>query len=424
MKDVGIIIDLYQPPTQEESILKQAVNDLYAPLIRLIKSNKNIKFSLSIPLSTLELLDKHGYGEIINDIKDLYSSEKIELVGSSAYNALLTDMPVEVVENQIILNEYALGYYFGARQGFEGEPSIMIKDLYGLVPTMLVINDEVLTTLGELGYKWVIAADFCIPFKYRQEGLCMYKVKGCETGILKLDSKLNNIINGYYKDDIQLTCKRVIEEISSKDNKHSIIYVSGLERFGDKEIYKKEFNLIDVLTEGLIGKNIMITSIENITKDLSVSEIDEKLSVGYDTKEESSLKDSFVSVILYLESEDKRLAALKKIEKNLIKTAVKIDDKNDLQDLLTEPIWKDERLTTINNVLLHNKLYHYVLLSKLASFSKYSCLSNILLNSEQNSYDKIQLAKFIQLAVKCADLIESDTALSLREDIDKFLSLI
>lgn len=424
MKDVGIIIDLYQPPTQEESILKQAVNDLYAPLIRLIKSNKNIKFSLSIPLSTLELLDKHGYGEVINDIKDLYSSEKIELVGSSAYNALLTDMPVEIVENQIILNEYALGYYFGARQGFEGEPSIMIKDLYGLVPTMLMINDEVLTTLGELGYKWVVAADFCIPFKYRQEGLCMYKVKGCETGILKLDYKLNNIINDYYKDDIQLTCKRVIEEISSKDNKHSIIYVSGLERFGDKEIYKKEFNLIDVLSEGLIGKNIMITSIENITKDLSVSEIDEKLSVEYDTNEEGGLKDAFGSVKLYLESKDKRLAALKKIEKNLIKTTVRMDNKNDIQDLLTEPIWIYERLTKISDVSLHNKLYHYILSSKFISFSKYSCLNNIMINSESNNYEKIQLAKFIQLAVKCIEFVDSDITPSIREDSDKFLSII
>lgn len=79
-------------------------------------------------------MDKYGYYEWIDDVKNLYDNERVELVGSGAYHPLLTQLPIELMEDQIILNEKGLGYYFGSRKDFEGSPAIMLKDVKGFFP--------------------------------------------------------------------------------------------------------------------------------------------------------------------------------------------------------------------------------------------------------------------------------------------------
>ncbi len=153
---IAFLLHLYQPATQEESLFRRVFTQSYQPLIKLIKNKKNVGFTLNVPLSLLEQMDRYGYKDWIADVKDLYHSERVELVGSAAYHPLLTKISENSAEQQIILNEYSLGYYFGSHQGFEGEPSLMLKNVNGFFAPECAVNESVANLVGQLGYSWML----------------------------------------------------------------------------------------------------------------------------------------------------------------------------------------------------------------------------------------------------------------------------
>jgi len=159
---VAIVLHLYQPPTQEEAVFRQVATECYIPLLKFIKNQKNSKFTLNVPLSLLEQMDKYGYNYWLNDLKDMVSSERVEILGSAAYHALLPKVPAQFVEREIVLNEYGLGYYLGARQGFEGEPSIMLKNVSGFFPPELAVSTDLLHTVSSMGYSWMLVDETSI----------------------------------------------------------------------------------------------------------------------------------------------------------------------------------------------------------------------------------------------------------------------
>ena len=165
MKEAGLLIDFYQPSIYNESVVKKVISDFHLPLIRILKMYKSLPFSISVPLSTVELWEDFGFESLISELRDLRQNEnqsqnenqgdRIEMLSSSPYGVVLNGLPENIVESQIILNEYGLGYYFGSTRGFEGEPSVVLKDVDGFVSSSSFIDDTVIKILDNLGYKWV-----------------------------------------------------------------------------------------------------------------------------------------------------------------------------------------------------------------------------------------------------------------------------
>ena len=159
MKEAGLLIDFYQPSIHNESVVKKVISDFHLPLIRILKMYKSLPFSISVPLSTAELWENFGFESLISELRDLRQNEnqsdRIEMLSSSPYDTVLNGLPENIVESQIILNEYGLGYYFGSTQGFEGEPSVVLKDVDGFVSSSSFVDDTVIKILNNLGYKWV-----------------------------------------------------------------------------------------------------------------------------------------------------------------------------------------------------------------------------------------------------------------------------
>jgi len=160
---IALVLHLYQPPTQDEAMFRKIFSQCYRPLIKLIKSKRNLSLTLNIPLSLLEQMDRYGCGDWISDVKDLYAAERVELTGTAAYHPLLTKLSIESAEKQIVLNEYALGYYFGSRTGFEGEAAVMTKNIGGFFAPECAINSEVVSLVNELGYEWILVDQTAIP---------------------------------------------------------------------------------------------------------------------------------------------------------------------------------------------------------------------------------------------------------------------
>lgn len=227
---VGFLLHLYQPITQNQAEFALIFNSCYAPLLKFIKSQKNFRLTLNIPLSLLEQLDKYGYVSWISELKDLVDSERVSLTGCAAYHALLTKIPPRFVEEQVQLNEYGLAYYLGRHTGFEGESSLLIKDLNGFFPPELAINEKVASSIKELGYQWILADECAISENVEHRaGIYDYGDGDASFKVVIRDRDLSNLISFKRDDDISDVVS-AIKDISKKKN-YCIIALDG-EAFG------------------------------------------------------------------------------------------------------------------------------------------------------------------------------------------------
>ena len=99
------------------------------------------------------------------------------------------------------MNEYGLGYYFGSTRGFEGEPSVVLKDVGGFISSSSFVDDTVIKILNNLGYKWV-----AVENEGQRSG-----VFGADNCKIKIVNTLNmfNISNGdvqKYVNDEETDC--------------------------------------------------------------------------------------------------------------------------------------------------------------------------------------------------------------------------
>lgn len=163
---LALLLHLYQPPIQSEENLRKIAHECYLPLIKFLKNNKTINCTLNIPLSLLEQMDRYGYSLWIKEIRELIDSERVEITGSAAYHPLLTKFSDEIVEEQVILNEYAQGYYFGKNKGFEGEDAFVVKNMNGFFPPELAVNSRVVEVLDRLGYEWFLCDETAVEKGY------------------------------------------------------------------------------------------------------------------------------------------------------------------------------------------------------------------------------------------------------------------
>lgn len=207
-----------------------------------------------MPLSTLELFDKYGYKEVLADFKDLVSTGKIELLGGAAYHAFLPAFSPTVAEQQSVANEFGLGYYLGARQGFDGEDAIMMRNVSGYFPPEMAINDTVLATLSSLSYPWVLADETCLPDDIRKgfsPSVFAYSVAGKSTHVVVRNRELSNMLA--FKRDLSTDdFLNRLKDVSA--NAETCLIALDAETFGHH--YKEGVALLDVLTADLHSSGV------------------------------------------------------------------------------------------------------------------------------------------------------------------------
>lgn len=190
--ELGLFLHFYQPSNQLESVFRDVYTQSYGPLLKLIQSFKNAKFTLNIPLSLLEQMDKFGYKDWIASVKDLYDQGRIELVGSGAYHPLMSKLQESFTIKQILLNEYGLGYYLGQHKGFEGESCVMIRDIRGFFPPEMAVSTSVIKVIDGLGYDWVLIDEQAVENISPHKG-SLFHLKECKTKLVARDRTLSNM---------------------------------------------------------------------------------------------------------------------------------------------------------------------------------------------------------------------------------------
>jgi predicted glycosyl hydrolase (DUF1957 family) len=355
---VGIILHFYQPPTQKESVFREVTQSCYIPLLRLIEKRKEHHFTLDIPLSIIEQFDLYGYQDLIDKIKKLYAEERVTLLGSAAYHPLLTKIPRNLVEEQIILNEYGLGYYMGSRKDFEGDPSIMIKDLKGFFAPELALNEEVIKVLIDLGYIWAVSDN------EDPAGSRIMQFKNEDFYIVRRDKFLSNMLA--FKRDVDVI--NIKEYFAENKNGVSVLALDA-ETFGHH--YNEGILLLEKVLDLLREVSRPFLSIDQILDYV----VTEKIDTFYETT--WSYKEGDNIYPLWTKDESGLQKVLWDFEKDLCES-VDIDMAGiaDDEDLFTLPFWKSESLAQISDPKVGDKVCTFILLHKFLHSDKYWWLSN------------------------------------------------
>ncbi len=210
---LGIVLHLYQPYAQIESVFKRVTAECYIPLINYIKSTKT-KLTLNIPLSTLEQFEKYGYTEVLKDLKNLYDGEIIELTGTGAYHPLLTRIPLDYAENQILLQEYGLGYFFGSHGAQDEAKQTQLKDINGFFPPELAFNPALTPVLDAMGYQWVLVEDIAVENNLNRPNT-FFKLKDFNITFVCRNSFLSNLLSFKRDTDGNSISNHVINTLNS-----------------------------------------------------------------------------------------------------------------------------------------------------------------------------------------------------------------
>jgi Glycosyl hydrolase family 57/UvrB/uvrC motif len=145
-------LHIYQPPTQRPAILEKVTNESYRKLLLEIGRTKKAKLTLNINGVLTDLLARHGFYDVIRDIKRLAETDQIELTGSAKFHPLLPKLPKEEAVRQIKLNNETNAKYFDRAWNPRG-----------FFPPEMGFSMEVAKIVSELGFKWIIADEFSYP---------------------------------------------------------------------------------------------------------------------------------------------------------------------------------------------------------------------------------------------------------------------
>ncbi|MBP6993627.1 hypothetical protein KBB12_00085 [Candidatus Woesebacteria bacterium] len=148
---IALFLHFYQPPTQKRDLVVRVAKESYIPVIRDLTRNPRGKITLNITGCLLSRLDQCGYSGLLNQIRQLVSKGRIELVGSSAYHAFLPKLPEAQIIHQIDLQEMLLRKYFGEK-----------VSLKGFFPPEMAFVPKMAKIIQKKGYEWIILDSFSL----------------------------------------------------------------------------------------------------------------------------------------------------------------------------------------------------------------------------------------------------------------------
>ncbi len=94
-------LHFYQPPVQDLAITKLVLNSCYIPLLKLIKSQPEVRLTINMAGCLLEQLVKMQQTEFLDLLDEVVGGGQVELVNSPAFHPIIPLSPMEVVERQI-----------------------------------------------------------------------------------------------------------------------------------------------------------------------------------------------------------------------------------------------------------------------------------------------------------------------------------
>lgn len=228
----SIFLHFYQPPFQQKDILERVVNESYRKILAILKKNPQAKITININAGLLELLEKNGFQEVIDDFKFLAKRGQIEFVGSAKYHAFLPLLPASEIKRQILINLQTNKKYFGR-----------FYQPRGFFSPELAYDFKVAKIAQKLGFQYIFAEELASSVKpdfkkiYQIDGLSNFYVifRHKRISVLILSAILRNINS--LKEELKEDLKENKYLLTMMDAETFGHHRPGLEKFLE-EIFK------------------------------------------------------------------------------------------------------------------------------------------------------------------------------------------
>jgi predicted glycosyl hydrolase (DUF1957 family) len=138
------ILHLYQPPTQSKEVVDRVVAESYSTILNLLGTYPDLRLTINLSGSLIELLEKYGHQAIIEGFKKYAANGQVELLGSAMYHPILPFLPLKEIERQINLNTNILRKHF--------KKDFPKKGFY--IPEM-AYSEKIAGPIKECGFDWI-----------------------------------------------------------------------------------------------------------------------------------------------------------------------------------------------------------------------------------------------------------------------------
>lgn len=177
-------LHIYQPSGQSKEILQRVINESYKPLFEGFVKLKGIKINLNINGALTETLAKKGYQDIIDNIKELAKTGRLEFTESAKYHSLLPFLSKEEIKRQVEKNRETNKKYFGESY----KPVCFF-------PPEMAYSEKVGQNISDLGYKMIILDEISYQGKSDPSPKnYLTKIKGTDLVVAFRERRVSNCI--------------------------------------------------------------------------------------------------------------------------------------------------------------------------------------------------------------------------------------
>jgi len=177
------LLHFYQPPTQSHRVLARVCHESYRPLLQVFRDYPYARVTVNMCGVLTEMLSEHGYGDIIEMLKELAKNGQIEFTGSGKYHPILPLIPKGEVERQIMENA-------GTNRQFLG--SLIPK---GFFPPELCYSYDIVEPVLQAGHKWILLSGVACPVDWPVDMVHEIEFEGRRLAVLFRDDILSNKIS-------------------------------------------------------------------------------------------------------------------------------------------------------------------------------------------------------------------------------------
>jgi len=149
-------LHFYQPPYQNQEMLKRISKESYDFIFKIIKSNPDIKFTINFNGSLTELLAKNKLQTVIKNYQRLAKKNQIEFVETAKYHPILPLLPEYEIERQIKLNYKINRSYFGS-----------VYSPKGFFCPEMAYSQKIGKIVKKLGYKYIVLDEIALNGKLK-----------------------------------------------------------------------------------------------------------------------------------------------------------------------------------------------------------------------------------------------------------------
>ncbi|MBP6084608.1 hypothetical protein KA517_00010 [Candidatus Gracilibacteria bacterium] len=175
---------MYQPAQQQPDILEAIVAQSYRLMLQGLIDHPDVRLTININGSLLELFDRYGHQDLIEMLRSLGLRKQVEFTGTAKYHALLPFLNEREVERQIVINQATLEQYLGKAN----KPK-------GFFPTEMAYDKKLLPIIEALGFEWLIVDEIaCGGEVGKVDHQTVYDVADSKLQVFFRNRQLSNVI--------------------------------------------------------------------------------------------------------------------------------------------------------------------------------------------------------------------------------------